>query len=60
MEGRSENQLSARGDFLSNFRLILSTYMAIKLYGQCHFSICWETETGEDMAPEEWPHPNRG
>lgn len=46
--------------FLSNYRLILSAYMAIKRYGQCHFSICWETDTGEDMAPEEWPHPNRG
>lgn len=45
--------------FLSNFRLVLSTYMAISLYGQCHFSICWETDTGEDLTPEKWPHPNK-
>ena len=43
--------------FLSNFRLVLASYIALKRYGQCHFSLCWQTETGADLSPEYWPHP---
>lgn len=51
------NSLKPFAFFLSNFSLILASYMALKRYGQCHFTLGWEVPyTHDDLSRDKWPH----
>ena len=43
--------------FLSNFSLILGVMMATDLFGECAFTIGWESDFHMDLPRERWPHP---